>query len=230
MIWATVSSWSCFCWLYTASPFLAAKNTINLILVLTIWGCPCVESSLVLLEEGVIHIVKTMGFPVVMYGCESWTIQKAECQRIDAFELWCWRRLLRIPWTARILHQSILKEINCKYSLEGLMLRLKLQYFAHLMWRADSLEKTLMLRKIEGWRRRGQWRNKMVGWHHQLLPTQSTWVWVSSGRWWRTGKPGMLQSMGCQSWKQLSNNNKYQDRKCVTENYQSKQIWTELPS
>ena len=172
-----------------------------------------------------------MVFPVVIYGCESWTIQKAEHWRIDAFKLWCWRRLLRIPWTARRLNQSILKEINCKYSLEGLMLRLKLQYFAHLMWRTDSLEKTLMLGKIEGWRRRGQQRNKMVGWHHQLSPTQWTWVWVSSGRWWRTGKPGVLQSMGsAKSWTQLSNNNKYQDRKCVMENYQSKQIWTELPS
>ena len=94
------------------------------------------------------------GFPVVMYGCESWTIKKAECQRIDAFELWCWRRLLRVPWTARRYNQSILKEISPRYSLEGLMLKLKLQYFGHLMRRADSLEKTLMLGKIEGGRRR----------------------------------------------------------------------------
>ena len=99
-----------------------------------------------------------MVFSVVMYGCESWTIKKAECQRIDAFELWCWRRLLRVPWTARRSIQSILKEINPDYSLERLMLKLKLQYFGHLMHRADSFEKTLMLGKIEGRRRRGQQR------------------------------------------------------------------------
>ena len=100
-------------------------------------------------------LVKAMVFPVVMYGCESWTIKKAEHQRIDAFELWCWRRLLRVPWTARRSYQSILKEISCEYSLEGLMLKLKLQYFGHLMRRTDSFEKTLMLGKIEGKRRRG---------------------------------------------------------------------------
>ena len=102
-----------------------------------------------------VHIVKAMVFPVVMYGCESWTIKKAECQRIDAFELWCWRRLLRVPWTARRSNQSILKEISPKYSFERLMLKLKLQCFGHLMRRTDSLEKTLMLGKIEGGRRRG---------------------------------------------------------------------------
>ena len=102
-----------------------------------------------------VGIAKTMVFPVVMYGCESWTIKKAECKRIDAFELWCWRRLLRVPWTARRSNQSILKEISPEYSLEGLMLKLKLQYFGHLMRRADSFEKTLMLGKIEGGRRRG---------------------------------------------------------------------------
>ena len=95
------------------------------------------------------------GFPVVMYGCESWTIKKAEHQRIDAFELWCWRRLLRVPWTARRPNQSILKEIGSEYSLKGLILKLKLQYFGHLMWRADSFEKTLMLGKMQGRRRRG---------------------------------------------------------------------------
>ena len=99
-----------------------------------------------------------MAFPVVMYGCESWTIKKAEDRRIDAFDLWCWRRLLRIPWTARRSNQSILKEISPEYSLEGLMLKLKLQYFGHLMRRTDSFEKTLMLRNIEGGRRRGQQR------------------------------------------------------------------------
>ena len=105
-------------------------------------------------------LVKAMVFPVVMYGCESWTVRKAECQRTDAFELWCWRRLLRVPWTSRRSNQSILKEINPGCSLEGLMLKLKLQYFGHVMRRADSLEKTLMLGKIES-RRRGQWR---MGW------------------------------------------------------------------
>ena len=100
-------------------------------------------------------IVKAMVFPVVMYGCESWTIKKAEHGRIDAFELWCWRRLLRVPWTAKRSNLSILKEISPKYSLEGLMLKLKLQYFGHLMRRTDSLEKTLMLGKIEGRRKKG---------------------------------------------------------------------------
>ena len=102
-----------------------------------------------------VHLVKAMVFPVVMYGCESWTIKKAESEIIDAFELWCWRRLLRVPWTARRSNLSILKEISLEYSLEGLMLKLKLQYFGHLMRRTDSLEKTLMLGKIEGGRRRG---------------------------------------------------------------------------
>ena len=105
-----------------------------------------------------VRLVKTMVFPVVMYGCESWTVKKAESRRIDAFELWCWRRLLRVPWTARRFNQSILKEISPGYSLEGLMLKLKLQYFGHLMQRVDSLEKALMLGKIEGGRRRGQQR------------------------------------------------------------------------
>ena len=107
-------------------------------------------------------LVKAMVFPVVMYGCESWTIKKAEHQRIDAFELWCWRRLLRVPWTARRSNQSILKEICPEYSLEGLKLKLKLQYFGHLMWRTNSLEKTLMLGKIEGRRRRGRQRMRWL--------------------------------------------------------------------
>ena len=113
-----------------------------------------------------VRLVKAMVFPVVTYGCESWTVKKAECRKIDAFELWCWRRLLRVPWTARISNQSILKEISPGCSLEGLMLKLKLESFGHLMQRADSLEKTLMLGKIEG-RRRGQ-QDEMVGWHHRL--------------------------------------------------------------
>ena len=140
-----------------------------------------------------VHLVKAMVFPVVMYGCESWTIKKVECWRIDAFEL-CWRRLLRVPWTARRSNQSILKEISLEYSLEGLMLKLKLQYFGHLMWRTDSLEKTLILGKIEG-RREGDDR----GWDDWMAsPTQGTWVWVNSGSWCWTGRPDMLQSMGSQ--------------------------------
>ena len=107
-----------------------------------------------------VHLVKAMVFPVVMYGCESWTVMKAERRRIDAFELWCWRRLLSVPWTARRSNQSILKDISPGCSLEGLMLKLKLQYFGHLIWRTDSLEKTLMLGKIEGRRRRGWQRMK----------------------------------------------------------------------
>ena len=107
-------------------------------------------------------LVKAMVFPVVMYGCEIWTVKKAECQRIDAFELWCWRRLLRVPWTARWSNQSILKETSPGYSLEGLILKLKLQYFGHLMWRVDSLEKTLMLGRIGGRRRRGRQRMRWL--------------------------------------------------------------------
>ena len=114
-----------------------------------------------------VHLVKAMVFPVVTFGCESWTIKKAECQRIDAFELWCWRRLLRVPWTSRRHNQSILKEISPESSLKGLMLKLKLQYFGHLMQSADSLEKTLMLGKTQGRRRRGR-QDEMVGWHHLL--------------------------------------------------------------
>ena len=109
-----------------------------------------------------VHLVKAMVFPLVMYGCASWTIKKAECQRIDAFELKCWRRLLRVPWTARRSNQSILKEISAEYSLEGLMLKLKLQYFGHLMGRTDSFEKTLMLGKIESKRRMGRQRKKWL--------------------------------------------------------------------
>ena len=137
-------------------------------------------------------LVKPMVFPVVMYACESWTIKKAECWRTDAFEVWCRRRFLRVPWTARRSNQSILKEINPEYSLEGLMLKLKLQYFGHLMRRTDSLEKSLMLGKIEGGHRRGN-----GGWDGWMAsPTQWTWVWVGSGSWWWTGRPGLLQSMG----------------------------------
>ena len=140
-----------------------------------------------------VHLVKAMVFPVVTYGCASWTIKKAEHQRIEAFELWFWRRLLRVPWTARRSNQSILKEISPEYSLEGLMLKLNLQYFGHLMQKTDSLEKTLMLGKIKGGRRGA---NRWDGWMASL--TGWTWVWASSGSWWWTGKLSMLQSMRSQ--------------------------------
>ena len=121
-------------------------------------------------------LVKAMVFPVVMYGCESWTVKKAECWRIDGFELWCWRRLLRVPWTSRRTNHSILKEISPGISLEGMMLKLKLQYFGHLMQRADSLEKTLMLGGLGA---RGEWDDRgWDGWMASL--TRWTWVWVNS--------------------------------------------------
>ena len=138
-----------------------------------------------------VHLVKAMVFPAVMYGCESWTIKKAEHWRIDAIELWCWKRLLRVPWTARRSNQSILKDFSPEYWLERQMLKLKLQYFGHLMGRTDSLEKTLMLGKIEGGKRRG-WQR--IRWLDGIC-TQWTWVWVSSRSWWWTG---VLQSMGSQ--------------------------------
>ena len=139
-------------------------------------------------------LVKAMVFPVVMSGCECWTIKEAECWRVDAFELWCWRRLLRVPWTARRSNQSILKEIGPGCSLEGLRLKLKLQYFGYLMQRANSLEKTLMLGRIEGRRRRGH-----RGWDGWMASsTQWTWVWVDSGSWWWTRRPGVLWFMGSQ--------------------------------
>ena len=128
-----------------------------------------------------------MAFPVVTYSCQSWTLKKAECQRIDAFKLWCWRRILRVPWTARKSKQSILREINPECSLEGLML--KLRYFGHLMRRADSLEKTLMLGKIEGRRRRRWQRMRLVGWHHRH---NGLWQLVIDRR------PGVLRFMGLQ--------------------------------
>ena len=125
-------------------------------------GSFALQVSLFMRVTAKVHLVKARVFPVVMYGCESWTIKKTESQRTDAFELWCWRRLLRVPWTARRLNQSILKEINPEYSLEGLMLKLKVQYFGHLMRRGDSFEKTLMLGKIEGRRRRGRQRMRWL--------------------------------------------------------------------
>ena len=141
-----------------------------------------------------VHLIKAMVFPVVMYGCQSWTLKKAECQKIDAFELWCWRRLLRVPWTAKRSNQSILKEISPGCSLEGLMLKLKLQSFGHLMWRADSLEKTLMLGKIEGRRRRG-WQR--MTWLDGITDSMDMGL-GGLGSWWWTGRPGMLWFMGLQ--------------------------------
>ena len=132
-----------------------------------------------------VHLLKAMVLPVVMYGYDSWTIKKAEYQRIDAFELWCWRRLLRVPWTARRSNQSTLVEISPEYSLEGLMLKLKLQYTDHLMERTDSLEKTLTLGKIEGKRRRG-WQRVRCG---MASPTQWAWVWACSRSSWGQGSP-----------------------------------------
>ena len=137
-------------------------------------------------------LVKAMVFPVVMYGCESWTIKKAECRRIDAFEMWCWRRLLRVPWTARRSNQSILKDISPGCSLEGMMLKLKLQYFGH--W----------CEELTHWNRPWCWERLKVGgegddrgWDGWMAsPTQWTWDWVNSGSWWWTGSPGVLQSMG----------------------------------
>ena len=141
-----------------------------------------------------VHMVKAMVFAVAMYGCDSRTIKKVEHQRIDAFRLWYWRRLLRVPYTSRRTNQSIVKEINPEYSLEGLMLKLKLQYFSHLTRRADSLQKILMLGKTEGRRKRGSrgWN----GWMASL--TRWTWVSVNSGSWWWTGRPGVLRFMGSQ--------------------------------
>ena len=142
-----------------------------------------------------VRLDKAMVFSVVMYGCEScWTVKKAECWRIDGFELWCWRRHLRVPWTARRSNQSILKEISPGISLEGMMLKLKLQYCGHLMRRVDSLEKTLMLGGIGG-RREGDDRG-WDGWMASL--TRWTWVWVNSVSWWWTGRPGVLRFMGLQ--------------------------------
>ena len=155
-----------------------------------------------------VRLVKAMVYPVVMYGCESWTLRKAEHRKIDGFDLWCWRRLLRVPWTATRPNQSILKEISPGCSLERLMLKLKLQYFGHLMQSTDSLEKTRMLGGIGGRRRRGQQRSD--GWMASL--TRWAWVWVNSGSWWWTGRPGMLWFMGSQR---------------VTHDWVTKLNWTE---
>ena len=131
-----------------------------------------------------------MAFPLVMYGCESWTIKKVECEKIDAFELWCWKRLLQVSWTSRRSNQSILKEISPEYSLEGLMLKLKCQYFGHLMWTADSLEKLKVGGEGDnrGW---DDWMASLTGW---------PWIWVISGSWWSTGRPVVLDTTEQLNW------------------------------
>ena len=141
-----------------------------------------------------VRLVKAMVFPVVTYGCESWTIKKAENWRTDAFELWCWRRLLRVPWTARRSNQSIQKEISPEYSLEGLILKLELQYFGHLMQELTHLKRPWCWERLKAG---GEGDDR--GWDGWMAsPTQWTWVWVNPGRWWRTGRPCVLQSMGSQ--------------------------------
>ena len=180
-------------------------------------------------------IVKATVFPVVMYGCESWTIKQAKGRRIDAFELWCWRRLLRVPWTARRSNQSILKEISPEYTLEGLTLKLKLQYFDHIWWEA-----------LTHWKQPWCWESLKVGgegdnrgWDSWMVSlTQRTWVWASSGRWWRTGKTGILQYMGLQrvehllsDWKttttilRCTHNFSYAKLSEMWQTYEIKNIW-----
>ena len=164
-----------------------------------------------------------MVFPVVMYGCENWTIKKAECWRIDAFELWCWRRLLRVPWTARRSNQSILKKISPEYSLEGLMLNLKLQYFGHLMQITDSVEKTLMLWKIEGRRRRGQqrmrWLDCITDWMDMSL--SKLWELVIDREAWRATVHGIAKSQtGLSDWTEQNINS----TQCSPENRRGRNI------
>ena len=156
-----------------------------------------------------VRLIKAMVLSVVMYGCQNWTVKKAECRRIDAFELWCWISLLRVPWTARRPNQSILKEISPGIFLEGMMLKLKLQYFGHLMRRVDSLERLWCLEGL-GAGEEGDNRG-WDGWTASL--TRWTWVWVSSGSWWWTGRPGMLRFMGSQR---------------VRHNWVTELNWTEL--
>ena len=168
-----------------------------------------------------------MVFPVIMFGCKSWTLKKAEHWEIDAFELWCWRRLLRVPWTARRSNQSILKETNPDYSLEGLMLKLKLQYFGHLMERADSLEKIDARKRLKAG---GEGDDR--GWDAWMTSlTQWTWVWACSRRWWRTGKSGVLQSMGhkeLDTTESLNNNDKTKSQ-CRRQQVQGGLVKSDFP-
>ena len=161
-----------------------------------------------------VHLVKAIVFPVVMYWCESWTVKKAERRRIDTSELWCWKRLLRVPWTARRFNQSVLKEISPGISLEGLMLNLKLQYFGYLMWRVDPLEKTDAGRD---WGQEEKWTTE----DEMASPTRWTWVWVNSRSWWWTGRPGVLQFMGSQrveyDWATALNSTELREVSCIGE-------------
>ena len=162
-------------------------------IILTIHTCRYIHTSLCWQRS---YLVKAMVFPVVMYECESWTMKKTKHQRIDAFELWCWRRLLRVPWTGRRSNQTILKEISSEYSLEVLLLKLKLHYFGHLMQRPDSLERPSCWERLKAG---GEGDDR--GWNGCMASLiRWAWVWASSGSWWRTGKPGICSPWDCKEW------------------------------